>query len=185
MIKSGWIACFSQTGSEILDISNTIGRFPDVLVTNNEFKNISKILLDIYINADDKTLISVPKKPSPNVYDNIFTNYIKKPTITLHGWLRIIPAEICNKFEIYNGHPGLITEFPELKGKDPVEKVYTNIWNYDKIGSVIHRVTEGVDEGEVILTQEAPVGTICRYDELDVLQRSLSKKNWIEFLKNI
>ena len=31
-----WIAFFSQTGSEIVNISKAIGRVPDLIVTNND-----------------------------------------------------------------------------------------------------------------------------------------------------
>ena len=32
------------------------------------------------------------------------------------------PGEVCEKRNIYNGHPGLITQYPQLKGKDPQQK---------------------------------------------------------------
>jgi folate-dependent phosphoribosylglycinamide formyltransferase PurN len=50
---------------------------------------------------------------------------------------------------MYNLHPGLITEYPELKGKDPQARV--NSEDHDHVGVVIHKVTPGVDEGEVLL----------------------------------
>ena len=45
-----WIAFFSQTGSEIVELSKSIGRKPDLLVTNNvdgliEFNQSLKIPL--------------------------------------------------------------------------------------------------------------------------------------------
>ena len=36
---SRWIALFSQTGSEIVDISKKIGRWPDVIITNSQDYN--------------------------------------------------------------------------------------------------------------------------------------------------
>ena len=49
-------------------------------------------------------------------------NNLKHDLITLHGYLRIIPENICKQCKhIYNGHPGLINMYPELKGKDPQE----------------------------------------------------------------
>ena len=51
--------------------------------------------------------------------------------ITLNGWLRIVPPDKCAKYNIYNGHPGLITKYPELKGKDPQQRMWENIHEYD------------------------------------------------------
>ena len=93
----------------------------------------------------------------------------ENPIITLHGWLRIMPPEICNRYEIYNGHPGLITKYPELKGKDPQMRAWEG--DYEFCGSVLHRVTEGVDEGEIINLKNS------RLDEL--IQELLLKKGWI------
>ena len=42
-----WIVFFSQTGSEIVELSKSIGRKPDLLVTNNfeeKIKNYEEII---------------------------------------------------------------------------------------------------------------------------------------------
>jgi folate-dependent phosphoribosylglycinamide formyltransferase PurN len=38
----------------------------------------------------------------------------------------------------------------DLKGKDPQIRTWENINNYQFIGSVVHKVTPGVDEGPVL-----------------------------------
>ena len=35
-MKKRWIAMFSQTGSEIAALAKHLGKWPDVIVTNNE-----------------------------------------------------------------------------------------------------------------------------------------------------
>ena len=62
-----------------------------------------------------------------------------------------MPPGVCDAFEIYNGHPGLITKYPELKGKDPQERSFKQ---YETAGAVLHKVTAGVDEGDVIDYEE-------------------------------
>ena len=78
---------------------------------------------------------------------NRIKNYQKGALITLHGYLRIIPADVCKECNIVNGHPGLITEYPNLKGKDPQERI-ENWMSY--IGSVCHKVVPEVDAGEIL-----------------------------------
>ena len=71
--------------------------------------------------------------------------------VTLHGWLRIVPPYVCERSKIYNGHPGLITKYPELKGKDPQEKAFK--LKHKTIGCVLHKVSAGVDEGKIVMEE--------------------------------
>ena len=44
-----WIAFFSQTGAEIADISESLGRWPDLLITNKrpaDLRTIDSRILD-------------------------------------------------------------------------------------------------------------------------------------------
>ena len=43
MEQTPWIAFFSQTGGEIADISNSLGRWPDVIVTNERPEHLRTI----------------------------------------------------------------------------------------------------------------------------------------------
>jgi folate-dependent phosphoribosylglycinamide formyltransferase PurN len=176
-----WIACSSQTGTEILNISKALNYFPDIFVTNNKLKNLNSGILNYYSNCENKTLIQIDVKIDSSVYDNIFST-ANNPIITLNGWLKIVPPDICDKYTIYNGHPGLISQYPELKGKDPVERVWENREKYDKFGSVIHRVTAEVDEGKILLSDSKKLN-VENFKELDTLQRSISLNLWIKFLK--
>ena len=46
-MKRPWIAFFSQTGSEIVDISKSLKRWPDVIVTNERPARLRTINAEI------------------------------------------------------------------------------------------------------------------------------------------
>ncbi len=180
-MKKKWIACCSQTGSEVLKISRAIGNFPDILLTNNSLSELNPNIFNYYKNCRDKTLLQVDVKITSKIYNDIFSKF-KSPIITLNGWLKIIPADICDKYTIYNGHPGLISKYPELKGKDPVERVWQHKHNYTHFGSVIHLVTPEVDEGKIII-ENSDIFDFSNFDEFDSAQRNISLNLWIKLLK--
>ena len=99
-----WIALFSQTGSEIANISNELGRRPDLVITNSRPEHLR--VIDERITSQDYILHETKNKPEEVNLDRIFQQYSKDTEliITLHGWLRIMPPNICNKYTIYNGH---------------------------------------------------------------------------------
>ena len=43
MADTKWIAFFSQTGSEIADISEALGQAPDVIITNDRPEHLRTI----------------------------------------------------------------------------------------------------------------------------------------------
>lgn len=170
-----WIAFFSQTGSEIVLISEALGRWPDMIISNRRSDNIRTITSEL---PKDKIYYT---SNSPEDYEYYhYLGQVREPIITLHGWLRIIPEEICNKYEVYNGHPGLITKYPELKGKDPQLRAFEG--NYNTGGCVIHKVTPGVDEGEVLMEREIGIRLLDLNETFRKLHNT-SVDMWIEFLK--
>jgi folate-dependent phosphoribosylglycinamide formyltransferase PurN len=139
-----WIALFSQTGSEINELSKLLGMKPKLCVTNNITET------KYQINPELKRSNFMLQTTHKDIVDYFMNSEFFKPEetlITLHGYLRIIPPQMCEKYQIFNGHPGLITEYEQLKGKDPQERITPDM---KRIGSVVHRVTEGVDEGEIL-----------------------------------
>jgi folate-dependent phosphoribosylglycinamide formyltransferase PurN len=103
-ITQPWVTFFSQTGSEIYKISKKINRVPDVIITNKTKDKILEINEDLFFEHVDK-IVWLPKKPTIEEYRQAIP---KDAFVTLHGWLRIIPPEICKEFEIYNLHPAPI-----------------------------------------------------------------------------
>lgn len=172
-----WIAFFSQTGSEIVELSKALGRKPDLIVTNNFEEKIkfSPGLRDLGV-----TIQSARHDTLMTYFRNQVVFNPDMTLITLHGYLRIIPEDICTKYDILNGHPALITKFPELKGKDPQIRTWEG--KYQIIGSVVHKVTPGVDEGEVL-------SSVCysnRCESLDEMYGKLkqtSLESWVWLLK--
>ena len=172
-----WIAFFSQTGGEIADIANSIGRWPDVIITNERPEH----LRTIDERVEKQGYFTWANKPSEEDYISQFEKY-SNLLVTLHGWLRIVPPYVCERTEIYNGHPGLITKYPELKGKDPQEKAFN--LKHEQIGCVLHRVTAGVDEGRIIAEERTNAWQL----ELDDIFRILKDRSlylWTDFLKKV
>jgi len=171
-----WIAFFSQTGSEIVEVSKILGRWPDRIITNKRPDRLRKINQDIPLHL----LMWTENKPELHEYDWLMRNF-DNPIVTLHGWLRVVPEDTCRKYEIYNGHPGLITKYPELKGKDPQYRAWEG--NYRSAGCVIHRVTAGVDEGEVLMERESIHKQLSRNEIFRILHDT-SVEMWGEFLQD-
>ena len=171
-----WIAFFSQTGSEIVEVSKILGRWPDRIITNKRPDHLRKINQDIPTHL----LMWTENKPELHEYDWLMRNF-DNPIVTLHGWLRVVPEDTCRKYEIYNGHPGLITKYPELKGKDPQYRAWEG--NYRSAGCVIHRVTAGVDEGEVLMERESIHKQLPKNDIFRILHDT-SVEMWGEFLQD-
>jgi len=171
-----WIAYFSQTGSEIYQISKALGRFPDKIITNNWLENKTTINPKLRKEASDRLFFCY--KPDIRAYKAFIR---ETDLVTLHGWLKIVPPEICNKYEIYNGHPGLITLYPELKGKDPQKRAFKG--KYERIGCVIHKVIAEVDAGEV--EASAATDKLDDMTEDDIIEtlHDMSIELWTGFLK--
>ena len=175
MRYKNWVALFSQTGSEIVDLSTKLNRKPDFVITNANLDKVNpNIEVDFRVNNDEaKTL---------DIFEDI--QFDKNDTlITLNGWLRIVPPDKCKMYNIYNGHPGLITKYPELKGKDPQKRAWENIASYAKIGSVVHKVVAEVDAGEIIVEKSARTRDVLNIDKTYDTLRKTSFDAWMEFLK--
>ena len=177
MVTKPWVAFFSQTGAEIADLSESLGRWPDIIITNHRPEHLRTV--DPRIDLD-KLMWT---KNKPELYEYMWLlGQVEDPIITLHGWLRVLPEEVCNKFQVFNGHPGLITEYPELKGKDPQVRAFEG--KYPMAGAVIHKVTAGVDEGRVIMEEYFNASQLD-LDELFRILRDRSLYMWSNLLKQV
>src|SRR6056300_875818 len=174
-MSNKWMAFFSQTGGEIADIAESLQRWPDLIITNKRPDHLRTI--DSRVVEYGYT--ELPNKPTAEDYETVLQD---NSIITLHGWLRIMPPAVCDKYLIYNGHPGLITKYPELKGKDPQVKAFEG--KYPVAGAVIHKVTAGVDEGKIIM-EEYFNATQLDLDDLFRILRDRSLYMWINFLKKV
>lgn len=177
MKYSKWAVFVSQTGSEVVNISETLGICPGYLFTNNPKKLAEKTLR--LIEENGIVLINMPFRPTEKDYENIIFKKVK--LITLHGYLRILPAKFIKEFQgqIFNGHPGLISEYPDLKGKDPQIKAWEKRHRF--VGSVVHKVTPEVDEGKIMLTCST-LNNASSLDNMYDLLKSTSFTCWVSFL---
>ena len=175
MDRRPWITFFSQTGAEIADISEAIGRWPDRIITNDRPEHLRTI--DPRIQKQG--YFTFNNKPDVEEYMELLEQF-PDAIVTLHGWLRVIPGYICERSRIYNGHPGLITDYPELKGKDPQVRAFEG--KYEQAGSVLHRVIPEVDEGEII-DESRFAAEGFSLDELFRILKGVSLDMWVKFLK--
>jgi folate-dependent phosphoribosylglycinamide formyltransferase PurN len=169
-----WIALFSQTGSEVCEISKQLQRWPDLIVTNNqELDSINHEVLK------HSKVLFVSEKPVDAEYHQMLSG---GDIITMHGWLRIIPEKICQQYTIYNGHPGLITKYPDLKGKDPQKKAVD--LQLETSGCVIHRAVAEVDAGEIFMDHEVDIKDLNEEEVINKLH-GLSIELWVKFLSGM
>jgi hypothetical protein len=175
MENSVWIAFFSQTGSEIANLAKSLNRWPDRIITNDRPDHLR--IIDPRI--EEKGYFTLSNKPTLEEYNDLLL-YFPEALITLHGWLRVVPPEICKSHSIYNGHPGLITDYPELKGKDPQMKAFKA--KHDVMGCVLHKVTAGVDEGAIISKEFWNAWNITEEDMWNTF-KGRQEYLWINFLK--
>ena len=173
-----WVCFFSQTGSEIDQVRRLLGRDPDLIVFNGNQDQVCKSLL----HDLESRFVVLPNRPSDQDYEELEKLLHTDSLITLHGWLRIIPGWFCNKHKILNGHPGLITKYPVLKGFNPQEKAFK--LGLPSSGSVIHDVVAEVDSGEILASKEVDIAGLTLEEVYEALHRS-SVSLWAEFLKNM
>jgi len=172
-MRRGWIAMFSQSGSELVGICERLGFQPTVVFTNN---------LNELTYHPGTSNFNIVKWKHDIIMDFLREEYSsKKWLITLHGYLRILPADICEKFEVYNGHPGDIRTYPVLKGKDPQKKALE--LKLPSTGTVIHRVTPEVDEGEIMRLHSCLIEENETLDSLIGKLKERSIELWVDFLK--
>lgn len=168
-----WVAMFSHTGTDIVNVSRHLNINPDVVVTNNTpgDTRINKCITK-------QNITYTKNRPSEVDYASLFED---ADVVTLHGWMRIIPAKICESYEIYNLHPGLITKYPELKGADPQSRVYNRIKTYKHVGCVIHRVTNELDGGAVMMERQT-INDYYGEKQLTQALHEMASNMWVDFL---
>jgi folate-dependent phosphoribosylglycinamide formyltransferase PurN len=181
-VLDNWGVLVSQTGSEVIAISEKLGILPSLVVTNRVTK-ISEKNMEIF-GKNGVEIVVLPNRPTADQY--IRSKLVQKELITLHGYLRILPPELFYYLtgKIYNGHPALITQYPELKGFNKQEDIAGNQEKYPICGSVIHECIPELDAGRVVVSIAAP-NTANTIDEAYALLRETSIRSWIHFFTDI
>jgi folate-dependent phosphoribosylglycinamide formyltransferase PurN len=147
-----WYSLFSHTGSETraLRLSEQVPVRLEAAITNNwDYSgDLASLGTKLYRLASKDDINWMLKQPHL-VEDNSL--------ITLNGYMGIVPADVLDNLrsrgcKVYNIHPAPIQLYPELRGKDPQERMYEGIQKreYTYIGVVIHEVDAGVDTGKIV-----------------------------------
>ena len=175
-----WFALFSQSGSEIVSVARHLGRWPDYIFTDNKDKKTWHRDLQKHSAVSIIKHKDMKKEIESNI--SMFQGLRgTTPIVTLHGYLRILPPGFCDKTRIYNGHPGLITKYPELKGFNPQKKAF-EAGTYKTVGSVIHEVIPELDSGDVIDEGEIK-NDFVNLEDCTLALHDLSIQLWTKFLK--
>lgn len=177
-----WYGLFSHTGKELeaLASSDQVDLKLEAALTNRKeyegnlsclthvlgsFKNVNKRLMNPLIVADNSL-------------------------VTLNGYMGIVPAEVLENLntrgcKVYNIHPAPIHLYPELRGKDPQERMYEGIQTreYNFIGVVIHEVDAGVDTGKIVHWVLQMADHVMTKDELYERLHELGTQAWESFFR--
>lgn len=163
-----WIALFSNSGNELAALCKRVGRKPDVIYCDKERVAWHNDIAEHVLLLSHSEIISA-------------LSILPKDTlVTLHGYLRLIPSNAINE-NTFNVHPGDIVKYPELKGIHPQAKALS--LKLPSTGVVIHKVTEEVDDGEIV----ASASYLMNKDETELSLinnlRDLSIDLWCDFLR--
>ncbi len=142
-----WALFFSGRGTNleaILKKYSTSWKSPPILVTNNPKS------LGIEIGKKFNLEIHILEKPINylNLHEILKNQNVDR--IFLLGFLKIIPASFLSEWHnrIFNLHPSLLPLYPGLKS---IDRAYED---KSAIGVTIHKVTEGIDQGEILLQKQ-------------------------------
>lgn len=170
-----WIALFSQTGSEICNIAERINRWPDIILTNNK-------------RADEESDSRIANRFLILPHDEIehkLSLLAPGELVTLHGYLRVLSPRVCNlPIQIYNGHPAPIHLYPTLKGLNKQEDLFAHKDQYARYGSVVHRVTAVLDDGEIIESVDR-ANDITSIDDAYSKAKETSLECWLNFFDKL
>lgn len=146
-MQNRWALFFSGRGSNLQAIlkmySKTWSHKP-ILVSDNAKSQ------GIEIGESFGLTTYILKKPIDYKELSIFLKEQKVDHIFLLGYLKIIPATFLSEWtkNIFNLHPSLLPSYPGLQS---IERAYND---KNAIGITIHRVIEGVDQGEILMQQK-------------------------------
>ena len=177
MSNKKWIALFSQTGSELQAVCKRINRWPDLVITNSKQVNHNDWNHSEIIHVHDKGALN------SSFYKHAFEQCKQADDelfVTLHGWLRIVPDDVCEQYQIYNGHPGDIVKYPQLKGKDPQQKAFD--LKLISSGCIIHRCTKELDGCHIVFREEVVIADYKTVDAVIDKLRKTSIEMWIKLI---
>jgi folate-dependent phosphoribosylglycinamide formyltransferase PurN len=172
-----WVTFFSQTGSEIVRLSNTLNCIPDVIILNSSKRLHSGVCTEFLDNKKLMERLYITQS-TPTIEEYLFL-IPEQAVVTLHGWLRIIPKEVCESREIYNLHPANLITHPELAGKDPQRRAFEEY--YATSGNTIHRCTAQVDGGKIHYVSTVDISNCTTEQGVVNTLKDDAAKLWLQF----
>jgi phosphoribosylglycinamide formyltransferase-1 len=139
-----------EAGQVPAQLVAVISNKPDAVALERARKHAVQ---DIFI--DPKPFAGRPD--SREAYDRALLDVLEKldvELVLLAGYMKIVTAVLVNAFtnRMMNIHPSLLPSFP---GLDVQRKAIE--WGCKLAGCTVHFVTEGVDEGPIIIQAAVPV----------------------------
>ncbi len=130
--------------------------------------------------ANKKGIPFVEIKKSSDMYDYLEDSLWDLGIVVSFG--KIIPGEVINLFKkgIINVHPSIL---PRYRGPNPIRWQILN--KEGESGVSIMKITEGVDEGDVLMIKRIPLSGEETYTELREKLISIGRKALIEALEII
>lgn len=173
-----WVACFSHTGSEVLNVNNA-------LIYQRADVKLRAALTDNMTFSND----TIPyEKYLYRSMINIRLADLQDCIVTLNGYLGILNAPLLERMQsrnckVYNIHPAPIQIYPELKGLDPQERLYEGIKSekYTKVGCVIHEVTPQLDGGNIVYWQTELASPEWSKAQLYKHLHDMGTSMWLDF----
>lgn len=176
-----WYSLFSHTGSETKAVMEQLSDellLRKVLTTNMDYAGQLPMVLRFRKADWINQWLMQPGNVEPN------------SIVTLNGYMRILPEEVINHLHsigctVLNIHPAPIQLYPDLRGKDPQERLYEGIQSgkYGFIGVVIHEVDAGVDTGKIVNWELQFADPSMSKDKLYECLHDMGTRLWVETLK--
>lgn len=180
MVK--WYSLFSHTGRETAELEEALSEYVSLekaITTNLNYSgNLQCLKLGSYEEVNTWLVQTGDVQPNS--------------IITLNGYMGILPKAVLDYLhsigcKVFNVHPAPIQLYPELRGKDPQERLYEGVQSgkYTKIGVVIHEVDAGVDTGRIrhwrIEIADPAMARLEMYQYLHMMAVDM----WTEFIPEV
>lgn len=137
------------------------------------------------LNNISTSLIIKKRGESRENYDKKLINEIlnigiEPDLICLIGWMKILSSKFLNKFsnKIYNVHPSLLPNFAGGMDLDVHNAVLMS--GVKESGCTIHKVTEDLDNGPIIIQKKCPVYLNDTRETLKKRVQELEGQSWLE-----
>lgn len=176
-----WYSLFSHTGNETRALVKQLSDellLKRALTTNMAYTGPLSTVLRFRKAAWINQWLLQPGNVCPN------------SIVTLNGYMRILPGPVLGYLRnigctVLNIHPAPIQLYPELRGKDPQERLYDGVQDgrYGYVGVVIHEVDDGVDTGKIINWRLELADPSMSKSELYEHLHAMSTELWVETLK--